>query len=324
LDNLLDLSFQQEGLIKEIGNLSTKDPKFVTSTEQLRSVKDGFKIIHDSLSAIGKRQVFIQPFIIRETESVETNIANAISQMQERQKGKSLSQQQYAMTHMNNLALMLEEALNKMKQNMSSSSSKGGKSCPNPGKGNKPSLNKLMQMQEGLSSGLKKGKKGEGKKNKNGKKTPGGKDGDSSSELARMAAIQYEIRQRLQEYMEELKSNGGNGNALNDVLKDMEKTEDDIINRRINQETIERQKKIKVRLLKAQNAEMQREKEKRRESEEGKNSRNRNLNSDLKYKKSEFGQEGIIQMKPIELNFYLKSVYKKYLYKIELENDKIK
>jgi len=324
LDNLLDLSFQQEGLIKEIGSLSTKDPKFVTSTEQLRSVKDGFKIIHDSLSAIGKRQVFIQPFIIRETESVETNIANAISQMQERQKGKSLSQQQYAMTHMNNLALMLEEALNKMKQNMNSSSSKGGKSCPNPGKGNKPSLNKLMQMQEGLSSGLKKGKKGEGKKNKNGKKTPGDEDGDSSSELAKMAAIQYEIRQRLQEYIEELKSNGGNGNALNDVLKEMEKTEDDIINRRINQETIERQKKIKVRLLKAQNAEMQREKEKRRESEEGKNSRNRNLNSDLKYKKSEFGQEGIIQMKPIELNFYLKSVFKKYLYKIELENDKTK
>ena len=325
LDNLIDLSFQQESLIKEIGELSKKDPRFVTSTEEIRNVKDGFRIIRDSLSAIGKRQVFIQPFIIRETESIESNLVNAIGQMQERRKEKSLSQQQYAMTHMNNLALMLDEALNKMKQSMSMSSSKGGKSCPNPGKGNKPGLKKLMQMQEGLSEGLqkgKKGKKGAGKKKSHGKKQKGSGENGSTAELARLAAMQYEIRQRLQEYMEELKGNGGNGNAINEVLKEMDKTENDIINRKITQETIDRQRNIKVRLLQAQDAEMQREKEKRRESEEGKNTKNRNLNTELKYKKDKTGNEGIILLKPVELNFFLKAVYKKYLYKIELENDK--
>ncbi len=320
LDNLMDLSFRQENLIKSIRGLSGKDPKFVTSTEEVRNIKDGFRIIRDSLAAIGKRQVSIQPFIIRETESIESSLSNAISQMQERQKGKSLGQQQYAMTHMNNLALMLDEALDKMKQNMSMSSSKGGKSCPNPGKGSKPSLSKMLQMQEGLSKGLKKGKQGSGKKSTGSKPSDSGENGNAA-QLARLAAMQYEIRQRLQEYMEELKSNGGNGNALNEVLKDMDKTENDIINRKITQETIERQRKIKVRLLQAQNAEMQREKEKRRESEAGKNSRNRNLNADLKYKKDKNGSEGIILLKPVELNFYLKSIYKKYLYKIELNND---
>ena len=323
LDNLMDLSFRQENLIKEISGLSGKDPRFVTSTEEVRNIKDGFRIIRDSLSAIGKRQVSIQPFIIRETESIETSLSNAIGQMQERQKGKSLGQQQYAMTHMNNLALMLDEALDKMKQSMSMSSSKGGKSCPNPGKGSKPSLKKMMQMQEGLTEGLKKGKegkKGSGKK-PNGTKPGSSQENGDAAQLARLAAMQYEIRQRLQQYMEELKSNGGNGNALNEVLKDMDKTENDIINRKITQETINRQRKIKVRLLQAQNAEMQREKEKRRESEEGKNSTNRNLNSKLKYTKDKSGSQGIILLKPVELNFYLKSVYKKYLYKIELEND---
>jgi hypothetical protein len=323
LDNLVDLSFKQENIIKEIREISPKDPKFVTSAEELRGIKDGFQIIKDSLTEIGKRQVFIQPFIIRETESVESSLSNAINQMQERRKGESLSRQQYAMTHINNLALMLDEALNKMQQSMSMSS-KGGKSCPNPGKGSKPGLKDLMQMQESLSEGLNKSQKGKPKNQKNGKnKNENGENG-SAAELAKLAALQYEIRQRLQEYMEELKSNGGNGNALNEVLKDMDKTENDIINRNINRETLERQQKIKVRLLQAQNAEMQREKEKRRESEEGKNSINRNLNKKLKYKSVESGQNGILFLKPVELDFYLRAVYKKYLYKIELNYDEAK
>ena len=328
LDNLMDLSFQLEGLNSTIAKTDANDPGFITSARELRKTKESFGIIRDSLKAIGLRQVFIQPFIIRESKSVETNMVSAIGLMQDRKKGQSLAQQQYALTHVNNLALMLEEALEKMQQSMSmSSSNKSGKNaCPNPGKGaGKPSLKDIMQMQESLSNGLKKGQKGKGKKSDPGKKEQGGEQGENgnSAELARMAAMQYEIRQKLQEYMDELKSNGGNGNALNEVLKNMDKTEEDIVNRNITRQTIERQNQIKVRLLKAENAELQREKEKRRESQEGKNNTDRNFTKNLKYKKSQTGQEGIILLKPIELNYYLKSVYKKYLYKIELENEKL-
>lgn len=326
LDNLMDLSFQLETLNKTIDNIETIDPRFVTTARELSDIKDGFGIIRDSLIAIGKRQVFIQPFIIRETQSIESNLDNAIDRMQDRKKGQSLGQQQYAFTHVNNLALMLEETLEKMQQSMSmSSSNKAGKNaCPNPGKGaGKPSLKDIIQMQESLSQGLKKGKKGETKKMDKGKKEKGQGENGNSAELARMAAMQYEIRQKLQEYMDELKSNGGNGNALNDVLKNMNKTEEDIINRNITRETIQRQNKIKVRLLKAENAELQREKENRRESQEGKSNLNRNLTKNFKYKKSPAEQEGIILLKPLELKYYLKSVYKRYLYKIELENEKL-
>ncbi|RLD90818.1 MAG: hypothetical protein DRJ09_02985 [Bacteroidetes bacterium] len=327
LDNLMDLSFQLEKLNTSISETDAADPRFVTSAQELSKMKESFTILRDSLRAIGKRQVFIQPFIIRESKSIKTNMTNAIALMQDRKKGQSLAQQQYALTHVNNLALMLEEALEKMQQSMSmSSSNKSGKNaCPNPGKGaGKPSLKDIMQMQESLSNGLKKGSKGKGKKSSSGKKEKGSGQGENgnSAELARMAAMQYEIRQKLQEYMEELKSNGGNGNALNDILKNMDKTEEDIINRNITRQTIERQNQIKVRLLKAENAELQREKEKRRESQEGKNNLNRNLTKNLKYKKSHTGQEGIILLKPVELNYFLKSVYKKYLFKIEMDSEK--
>ncbi len=328
LDNLMDLSFQLEDLNSAIAKTDASDPGFITGARELKKTKESFGIIRDSLRAIGRRQVFIQPFIIRESKSIESNMASAIGLMQDRKKGQSLAQQQYALTHVNNLALMLEEALEKMQQSMSmSSSNKSGKNaCPNPGKGaGKPSLKDIMQMQESLSNGLKKGQKGKGKKANQGKKEKGSGQGENgnSAELARMAAMQYEIRQKLQEYMDELKSHGGNGNALNEVLKKMDKTEEDIINRNITRRTIERQNQIKVRLLKAKDAELQREKEKRRESQEGKNNPNRNFTKNLKYKKSQTGQEGIILLKPVELNYYLKSVYKKYLYKIELENEKL-
>ncbi len=69
-----------------------------------------------------------------------------------------------------------------------------------------------------------------------------------------MAAAQSEIRRMLQEFIEQLEGEGGNGSALNKVVEEMKKTEDDVVNRRITMETIERQKNIETRLLKSQKA----------------------------------------------------------------------
>ncbi len=314
LDNLLDLSFEQEKLITDFDNVSLNDPKYMDFAEKQKLLQEDYMIVNDSLLALSKRQLFIQPFILKESGKIIDFMNKSLISMQERQKGHALGEQQYVMTSMNNLALMLEESLEKMNQSMAMMSGKPGKGkCNNPGQGSKPSLGELLKMQQQLNKGM--GKKGK-------KKGEKGQDGSelSSEQLARMAAMQAEIRKRLQDYIEELESEGGNGNALNKITEEMEKVEEDLINKRLSEETLKRQKDLEVRLLRAENAELKRERENKRESREGKSKKSGNQMEQLQYKDNVITQEEILKYAPIEMSPYYKELLKKYLYKLEREN----
>ena len=319
LDNLLDLSFAQENLIGELNTTLKNDPKNDEIREQQKGLKDDFELINDSLMAMSKRQVAIKPFIVKESGKINSHIDKALRGLEEQNKGKASGEQQYAMTSMNNLSLMLAESLEQMKQSMQmAAQKKGGGKCKNPGKGKSPSMSEIMKQQEGLGQGMK------GKMKKSGKDGKDGKDGlnNKSEELARMAATQGEIRRMLQEFVEQLEGEGGNGSALSKILEEMKKNEDDIINRRVTMETLERQKQIETRLLKSQKALQEREKEKKRESKEGKNRNNSNQNNKSEYKSTKENQEEILITTPIELQPYYKKLLKEYLYKLETEKDK--
>ena len=315
LDNLLDLSFKQEHLFTEIGNTSQNDPKYVEQAARQKDLKDDFQIIHDSLISLSKRQPAIKKFITRESAKVNQYLNTSIEYMQDRKKGPALGQQQYAMTSMNNLALMLAESLDQMKQSMQMQSEQSGKGkCKNPGMG-APSLQEMLQMQQQMNSGMQGKAKNKGLNGKEGLNS-------QSKDLARMAAMQGEIRRRLQQYIDELERNGGDGSALSKLAEEMEKTEEDIINRKITNQTLERQKQLEVRLLKSERAEQEREKQKKRESEAGKNRKRSNLNNNLKYNQKKENQQEILILSPIEMSPYYRVLLNKYLYKLKQENDK--
>ena len=315
LDNLLDISFAQELLIKDLQKITINDPKNDYIREQQKGLKDDFEILHDSLIALSKRQVTIQPFIVKESDKINKHIDRALSQLQDRNNGMASADQQYSMTSMNNLSLMLSESLEQMKQSMQmSSNQKGSGKCKSPGKGNSPSMSEIMNQQKGLNKGLK------GKTKKNGLD---GKNGlnSRSEELARMAAAQGAIRKMLQEFIEQLKGEGADGGALQKLAEDMKKSEDDIVNRRVSQETLERQKNIETRLLRSQKALHEREKEKKRESKEGINRKTGNLNSKIEYKTTTDIKEEILITDPLEVSPYYRNLLKEYLYKLERKNE---
>ena len=194
----------------------------------------------------------------------------------------------------------------------SSGQGAGKQQCPNLG--NSPgNMNQMMQMQQQLNSGM------SGKSKEKGLNGPEGLNGQSE-ELARMAEIQSEIRRMLQQYLEELESSGGNGDAINKLIEEMKKSEDDIVNRKITEQTLERQKDIEVRLLKSDKAQQEREKENKRESTEGKNIIRSNQNQDLEYNVLTNGEQEILISTPVVLSQFYKELYQKYLYKIEKEN----
>jgi hypothetical protein len=76
---------------------------------------------------------------------------------------------------------------------------------------------------------------------------------------------------------------------INEILKKMEENETDLLNKRINQQTIDRQKEITTRLLESDKATREQEQEQKRQSNEAKDIPNgiKNINplKELLFKK---------------------------------------
>lgn len=107
------------------------------------------------------------------------------------------------------------------------------------------------------------GKKGEGKGDKEGEG-----EGDKAGDFAKK---QEEIRKQLSDYYEQLKKEGegGNGN-MSKILKDMEESEKDLLNKQLTQELMMRQQQILNRMLDFEKSVREQGYEEKRESKTGK------------------------------------------------------
>ena len=153
---------------------------------------------------------------------------------------------------MNNLALLLDDVLKQMQENMADAMGQ-----PQKGEGQQkaPSLSELQQQ---LNQQIKELKES-------------GKSGRQlSEELAKLAAEQQRIRQALQK-MEEKYGKGDDGKKPGDgLVEKMEDTEIDLVNKQITTETIKRQREILTRLLEAEDALRERDKDEERKGETAK------------------------------------------------------
>lgn len=136
----------------------------------------------------------------------------------------------------------------------------------------------MRQMQEALNKEMERLRKElEGQKSGNQGKPKIGEGAKLNEELARMAAQQEMIRKMMSEYAQEQKSETGQANGnLDNLMRQMEQTENDIVNKAISQQTINRQNNILTRMLEHEKAEKKKEQEQRRESIEGKEMLNNN------------------------------------------------
>lgn len=212
----------------------------------------------------------------------------------------------------------MAEALQNMENNMAMQNNMAGNSnCSKPG-GGKQTAKSLSELQKQLNEQIKKLKNAKGKsgtgKDRSGKRM--------SEQIARMAAEQEIIRSQLQKYLSELKAEGIDAQGLNDVVKDMEMTEREIINKMINQETIERQERILTRLLQSEKADMEREKKKTRESIEAKEYKISNPKENFEYKEKDYMERELLRRINPKLREYYRQKVQEYFNKFYLRDEK--
>jgi hypothetical protein len=228
--------------------------------------------------------------------------------------------QQFALTSMNNLALMLMESMKDMQEQQKQSQSKcnkaGNGSCNKPGGKGKPKKASARELQQQLNRQMEAMKKSMEQQSKQGQT---GKPQQSMSEqFAKMAAQQEAIRKMLQDYQSELKMQNGVGDkSLDKIIEDMQKTEKELVNKQITQQTINRQKDITTRLLQSERADMEREKDKERKSNEARQVPNMNPPKDWNFDRQQNQQNEMLRSVPANLNYYYKSKANNYFYNID-------
>jgi hypothetical protein len=319
LESLLRMSFEQENLIGMTAETNRNDPKFQELIYRQKEVKDKLNSAEDSLIAISRRQPLLAPVITREIKDINTNLEQIVTALTGRNLPVAQVKQQLTMASINDLALLLDEALQQMNQNIQSMmKGSGQKLCNNPSNsGGSRQVKGIKEMQQKMSDQLKKMKEGLEKEGKD--KTGQTKQGQGSmnEQIARLAAEQEQIRNEMQRYRESLEEQGikDGGNAANTV-QEMEQNQRDLINKQITQETIMRQQKIMTRLLQSEKAEMEREMQEKRESREQKEQKYRNFTGDFKYNNLKTGGKEIIEYKSAPYNLFYRNRVNYYMIKI--------
>ncbi len=258
LENLLRSSFAQEDLLLETRQANVNDPQFPELIREQRKIESDMEMINDSLVALSQRQMAIQSFVTREVAEINHQMRSAIDHMINRRRHQSSSRQQHVMTHINNLALMLNESLQDIQQQMAMGEGMGEDQQPGEGQ----SFQNLREMQEQLNEML--------EQMQDGFEPMPGETGDqpmsTSEQMARMAAEQEAIRNKLRELADEMRSQGEEGTeALQELQMEMEESELDMLRKELSTETLDRQERILTRLLEHERAERQQETEDRRE-----------------------------------------------------------
>lgn len=309
LDNLVLLSFNQEDVLNGLSSISAKDPRLTELNKEQKRIEDQSKIVRDSLYALAKRTPQISSMINNELVNMELNLTKSGEQLEEGLFPQARSSQQFVITAINNLALLLNESLEQLEKQMANAQP-GDQQCENPG-GMGSGMQDLKESSESIKQQLQ--KMIEQMKNGN---TQG------LSKQMGQSLMQHEMMQQM---LRDLMNNGQVGSQAQETLKKidqmLEENRRELMNKSINAETIARQNLITTRLLEAERAETEREFEDKRESESADDFYSNPVKF-FEYKEKENFTIEYLNRNSNTLNNFYNKKYKDYLNKIQNQSEK--
>ncbi len=307
LDNLIKLSFNQEDIMNEMKQVNQSDPRFLDLSQNQLKLKDDAKVIQDSLLSLASKVVQLSSFVTREVDQINVSIDEALSNLKDRNRSRALSNQQFAMTSINNLALLLDDTMQQMQMAMSEAMGNGSEQ-----KQEQQGIPDMQELQNQLGQKINE-LKGSGKSGR-----------ELSEELARLAAEQEIIRQQLEmlkEAEEGIPGGSQAGDELQKAIDMMEQNEIDLVNKRLTEQLLFRQKEIQTRLLEADKAKREQETEEEREADSPSIISLEippEFEEYLKLRKKEIE---LLKTIPIELNPFYKKEVNDYFRRISIEQE---
>ncbi|TAH02992.1 MAG: hypothetical protein EAZ15_04140 [Sphingobacteriales bacterium] len=257
LKNTLKASFDEEALLNLTLKTDINDSKFIQLGKNQKNIGVNLKTIQDSLFSLSKLVPQISAAVNKETQNINYQITKSLEFITERKQAETLQSQQHVLTSVNNLALMLGDALQSMQNSMGKG--KSGKGKP------KPNMQQLSKMQQELNKNMQKAKQ---QLDKQGGLNPGQKPGQQQGGVTSKAFSQMaQQQQMIREAMENLNKDGFKmPGGLEKTLQSMQQTEAELVYKKISQDVLKRQQQIETKLLEAATAEREREQDNKKES----------------------------------------------------------
>jgi hypothetical protein len=306
LSNLIFLSFSQEKVLTELNGIADKDPLIFQLNKDQKRIIEQSKIVKDSLYTLAMRTPQITSMVNNELLAMEMNLKKANEEMQESLFPNARVSQQFVVTSFNNLALMLNEALENL-ENQMANAQPGDQECEKPGNG-KPGMNMLKQTSESIKQQLQQMIE----QMKNGNPQNMGKQMGES-------LMQHEMMQQM---LRDLMNNGSVGSEAKKQLQQidnmLEQNRKELMNKSINAQTIARQNQITTRLLEAEKAEKERDFEDKRESETADEFYSNPVKF-FEYKEKENFSIEYLNKNSHKLHNFYNSKYKQYLKNLEIK-----
>jgi chemotaxis protein histidine kinase CheA len=229
------------------------------------------------------------------------NLDKASSQMEEALFPQARSSQQFVITTANNLALLLNEALENLEKQQANAQP-GDQQCENPGGQGSSGMQDLKESSESLQKQLEKMIQ----QMKNGNM-------QGMSQQLGQSLMQHEMMQQM---LREMMNNGSVGsearNALQKIDEMLEQNRKELMSKQINAETLKRQHLITTRLLEAERAELEREFDQKRESESAEDFYSNPVEF-FEYKEKENYSIEYLNKNAHKLNNFYNLKYKQYL-----------
>lgn len=335
LKNLLLFSFDQEDLMNQFKSIEINHNLYGSFLRKQSNLREHFSFIDDSLFTLSLRQPRLSETINSNITDVFYYIDKAMDELSENLLYQGVASQQYVMTATNNLSNVLSDILDNMESDLNFGQGEGsGKGQGQRGKSGGTQLPDIIMSQEELNKevedGLKKndssnkqdgkGKQdGEGKNGENGNSRTdekegsvgsSGSNGDGSSEemngeLYRIYQQQQELRKALEEGLNQM----GISPEGQQILKQMENVESDLINNGFTNQTLQRMMNLQQQLLKLQNATYLQEEDQKRESNTNNKQFDNLTNDQLPNAKKYFDTIEILNRQTLPLqNIYRKKV----------------
>lgn len=289
LEYLLRISFKQESLMETLHNTDPNDPSIVGYIEQQFSLKESINHVQDSLNALALKVPAISSFLNKEMKTVNTNIEQITLNLADRRFYEAQGKQQYVMTSINNIAVILSNIEKQMASALAGMKGMGSKP------GNKTDLNSLIERQKLLNQGL--GKMQEGQDG----------NGESFNEsLVKLAVEQANIREALERLRNRAESKGKLASDLGQIQKEMEQSETDLLNKRIKPSNSFRQKEILTRMLEAEKEDREQGMENKFQSNTGKEYSEGKIKPLASFLPEKISEIELLKTLPPSINTYFK------------------
>ncbi len=257
LDDVLTLSYEEEALRDRTAPQRPESPVLRRAAQQQVELAAGLATVADSLSALAREVPQMDRAIQQRTGEALREMGAATETLADRQPPQAAGHQKAAMTHLNDLALLLSDLLDQM---MNSSSGGGGGGMPM-----QQMMQQLQQMsgqQQGLNQQLQ-----QMLNDMQGQRL----SIDQQGRLQQMQQQQEALRQQLQDLIEQGGENldGQSRSELQRIAEEMEEAARQMEGGRITRETREQQERILTRLLEVRESMNQRGRKREREGQTG-------------------------------------------------------